>query len=340
MAIGKLVQSLGLGELQEEPSQVKGGLLHKMYRATTSKGVYAVKVLNGEIMKRPKALQNTVNSEKIAAAFEGILPVVAALELRGKQIHELDGSYYMVFPWVEGRSVFPGEISEKHCEAMGDVLGRMHRADITIEEIEPEAGEAELFPWDTYLQAAKEQGEQNIQEDQNSNWLAQYENAVSDIKTWNQAACEAQETLAQTQVLSHRDLDPKNVMWNGFEPLIIDWEAAGYINPYQEFLEVLNYWADDGEGGLVRSYFDALTKAYRRHMPLTEVAWDAVFAGSYSGMLGWLDYNLKRALGIEASGEEEIRLGSEQVIGTIGALYAYCDKVELMKDWLGIKNDR
>ncbi len=338
MKIEKLLQSLSFGELQGEPSEVKGGLLHKMYRVTTSKGVYAVKVLNGEIMKRPTALRNTVNSEKIAAVFTDILPVVAAMEVQGKQIHELDGSYYMIFPWVEGRSVFPGEINETHCAAMGDILGRMHRAGISLDGVEPEAEAAEVFPWDAYLQAAKEQGEQNIKEDQKLNWLMQYEKAISDIKKWNQAVCEAQETLAQMPVLSHRDLDPKNVMWNGSEPLIIDWEAAGYINPYQEFLEVLNYWADDGEGGLVRSYFDALVAAYGKYMSLTDVAWDAVFAGSFSGMLGWLDYNLKRVLGIEASGEEEIRLGAEQVIGTIGALYAYCDKVELMKEWLGLKD--
>lgn len=340
MEIGELVQSLGLGELQKEPAEVKGGLLHKMYRVTTSKGVYAVKVLNSEIMKRPTALRNTVNSEKIAAAFTGILPVVAAMEVQGKQIHELDGSFYMVFPWVEGRSVFPREINEKHCAAMGDILGRMHLSGITVDGVEPEAAEAEEFPWDTYLQSAREQEKQNIQEEQNSNWLSQYEKAVCDIKKWDQAACDAQQTLAQTLVLSHRDLDPKNVMWNGAEPLVIDWEAAGYINPYQEFLEVLNYWADDGAGGLVRSYFDALTAAYGTYMSLANVPWDAVFAGSYSGMLGWLDYNVKRALGIEASGEEEIRMGEEQVIGTIGALYAYCDKVELMKRWLGVKNDR
>ena len=157
MEIGKLVQSLGLGEPQKEPLEVKGGLLHKMYRFTTSKGEYAVKVLNSEIMKRPTALRNTVNSEKIAAAFTGILPVVAAMEVQGKQIHELDGSFYMVFPWVEGRSVFPGEINEKHCAAMGDILGRMHRADIAVDGVDPEAAEAEEFPWDTYLQSAREQ---------------------------------------------------------------------------------------------------------------------------------------------------------------------------------------
>ena len=334
MEIGKLVQSLGLGELQKEPTEIKGGLLHKMYRVTTTTGEYAIKVLNSEIMKRPTALRNTVNSEKIAAAFTEILPVVAAMEVQGKQIHELDGSYYMVFPWVEGYSVFPGEISEKHCEAVGDILGRMHRADLKLAGIAPEQEQATQFAWDAYLQLAKEQ------EKQAAAWFVQYEKAVRDIKAWNQAACDAGESLAQIQVLSHRDLEPKNVMWNGAEPLVIDWEAAGYVNPYQEFLEVLNYWADDGDGGLVRSYFDVLAKAYGKHMSLVEVPWDAVFAGSFSGMLGWLDYNVKRALGMEASDEAEIRLGEEQVVGTIGALYEYCAKVELMKEWLGIKNDR
>lgn len=331
MEIAKLVQTLGLGDMTKEPTEIKGGLLHKMYRVTTSKGVYAVKVLNDEIMKRPFALRNTVNSEKIAAGFKACVPVVAALELHGKQIHELDGSYYMVFPWVEGRSVFPGEINEKHCVAMGDILGRMHREALVVEGVELAAGSGEIFSWDVYLQMAKDQKKQT------GDWFVQYENAVSDIKEWNLAAGEAQEMLSRKLVLSHRDLDPKNVMWNGSEPRVIDWEAAGYVNPYQEFLEVLNYWADDGEDGLVRSYFEALTNAYRKHVSLTDVPWDAVFAGSYNGMLGWLEYNLKRALGMEAFEEEEIRLGAEQVTGTIGALYAYGDKVELMKQWLEIE---
>lgn len=73
-------------------------------------------------------------------------------------------------------------------------------------------------------------------------------------------------------------------------------------------------------------------------MSLRDVEWDKVFAGSYAGMLGWLEYNVKRALGIEAADDEEIKLGKEQVEGTINALYDYQTKVELLKDWL--KYDR
>lgn len=34
-------------------------------------------------------------------------------------------------------------------------------------------------------------------------------------------------------------------MWKNDVPYIIDWEAAGYINPYEELIQILNYWIVD-----------------------------------------------------------------------------------------------
>lgn len=323
--INNLMESLKLGAVINEPVQVTGGLLHKMYRVNTNKGTYAVKVLNAEIMKRPVALQNTVNSEKIAAGFRTIIPVVAALEISGKQIHEVDGNHYMVFDWMEGESIFPPMITAENCYAIGEVLGKMHHANLTVEGVEQEEDGATIFAWDKY-------GEQ-LPKYKAEDWENRFQEALPDIKAWNQAACEAGEILAKTMVISHRDLDPKNVMWNGDGPLIIDWEAAGYVNPYQELLEVINYWADDGKGGLLKEHFDALLNAYTQYVKLENVDWNPVFAGSYMGMLGWLEYNIKRALGVEAATADEVQLGKEQVLGTIEALYAYQKKVQMMKSW-------
>jgi len=74
--ISELMECLDLGAVLEEPKQVAGGLLHKMYRVDTDKGAYAVKVLNPEIMKLPAALRNMVYSEKIAAAFKPVIPAL------------------------------------------------------------------------------------------------------------------------------------------------------------------------------------------------------------------------------------------------------------------------
>jgi len=324
--INNLMETLKLGAVINEPVQVTGGLLHKMYRVSTDKGAYAVKVLNAEIMKRPVAVQNTVNSEKIATVFRAIIPVVSALEIDGKQIHEMDGNYYMIFDWVEGESIFPPMITSENCYAIGEVLGKMHHAKLTVDGVAPEEDDATMFAWDKYGQQLPEY----IAED----WANRFQEALPDIKAWNQAACDAQEVLAKTMVISHRDLDPKNVMWNGRDPLIIDWEAAGYVNPYQELLEVINYWADDGKGGLLKEHFDALLNAYTQYVKLENVDWNPVFAGSYMGMLGWLEYNIKRALGIEAATADEVQLGKEQVLGTIGALYDYQKKIQMVKSWL------
>ena len=67
---------------------------------------------------------------------------------------------------------------------------------------------------------------------------------------------------------------------------------------------------------------------------MDEVNWDPVLDSGYEGMLGWLEYNLKRALGIELTSEDEICMGEQQVIITIRELYRYEEKIKLLKEWL------
>ena len=55
-------------------------------------------------------------------------------------------------------------------------------------------------------------------------------------------------------------------------------------------------------------------------------------------MLGWLEYNVKRSVGIEVSGDEEIKDAEQQVVGTIKELYCCQKKTKLLKEWL--KHDR
>lgn len=62
----KLCNELQLGELISSPKPISGGLLHRMYAIETTQANYAVKALNPQIMIRPAAVQNYINSEKIA----------------------------------------------------------------------------------------------------------------------------------------------------------------------------------------------------------------------------------------------------------------------------------
>lgn len=238
----KLAAVFGLGKLLETPEEIHGGLLHKMYRVAASQGTYAVKILNSEIMRRQSALRNMIQSEKIAASLGREITAVVSLEIGGNQVQELDGKYYMIFPWIEGVSVFPPEITKEHCRMIGDVLGRIHRANVSVEGTVPKEGGPEIYDWEKYLRLGPQKGLQETE------WCIGYRKAAEDIHTWNKAAYDAGQSLAENMVISHRDLDPKNVLWKGMKPHVIDWEAAGYVNPFQEFLEVINYWTGDGKG--------------------------------------------------------------------------------------------
>lgn len=322
----------GFGRLLETPLEIKGGLMHKMYRVVTAKGIFAVKVLNPEILKRSDALQNIIHSEKAANAFSGLIPAVAALTINGQQVQKSEEDFYLIFPWIEGASVFPGELKEEHCRAIGAVLGKIHQQKLEVKGILPETNSFKIFDWDAYAYSADKW------DGSTKEWIPVYKTAVDNVKNWNIQACHAKEYLSKTIVISHRDLDPKNVIWNGGCPYIIDWEAAGYVNPYQEFIEAVNYWADNGNSTLITQNFYALQDAYCKYIDIHEVQWEKVLAGSQIGMLGWLEYNVRRALGIEASNKAEMHLGEKQVIQTIHELYAYQEKIIVLKKLLAVNN--
>lgn len=321
----KVLQEMDLGALQEPPRRVDGGLMHTMYAAVTERGKYAVKALNPAVMKREKALENTILSEKIARELSTTVPAVPAICKDGEAVLALDGCYYMVFPWQSGKSVFAKKITPLHCERIGGILGTIHHANVQIDGAA--CGETEVFApdWGAVLQLARQE---------KPSWLRLFTARYDKIGGWTQRYVAAAEKLSGEKVLSHRDLDPKNVLWDGMEPFLIDWEAAGYVNPERELTEVVNDWACNQRGLPDRAKFRALLAAYQANRPLLHADWRAALDSGYGNMLEWLLYNMKRSLEVECSSPEERRLGTAQVRGTLHALDAYERKAALLREWL------
>ncbi len=319
--VEELLTALNLGKLLEEPRPLSGGFMHRMDQAICESGMYAVKTLNPQIMKRPEAYRNMVLSEKIAVKMKNVVPAIAAMEFQGKQVLSVGDGHYMVFPWQDGSSMYPPDITEYHCEKMGDVLGRMHRASVQVEELKKECPVVVDLGWNAFLSGKK-----------NESCSFALREAMPQLEVWLSNANKAAKRLSMHQVISHRDLDPKNVLWQGTEPFLIDWEAAGYINPFQELTENLYYWADDGNGGLLKSHFYAFLNAYERHVSLKDAPWPDVFHACFMAPLEWLHYNLRRASGME--GESERQLGKEQMVITLQTLNQLEEKNRLAGMWL------
>jgi len=322
----KLCSTLQLGKIKGEPKVISGGLLHRMYAVETMEGKYAVKALNPKIMVRPPAMQHFINSEKIVKVAARNISALPAARFNGAFIHEVENQFYLVFPWVEGKSLKPDEINKIHCEEIGGVLANMHMTDFSeLGIINDCSNNEQLIDWNYYLQKGQES---------NLEWANSLLEIIDKLYFWNTEGNKSEKVLGSNTVISHRDLDPKNVMWKEEKPIVIDWESAGYINPMEDLVETALYWSQNEKATIDKERFLAFIDGYKNKKQISQENWSMVLAKGFLGKLGWLEYNLKRSIGIECTDIEEKRMGTVQVIGTIKNIKGYSAMVPEIENWL------
>ena len=67
-----------------------------------------------------------------------------------------------------------------------------------------------------------------------------------------------------------------------------------------------------------------------RYIPTGE----GVLSNGLNGKLEWLEYSLKRSLWIECTDEEEQKMGTDQVTGTIYEIKNYVNQIPKLLNWL------
>ncbi len=322
----KLCDILQIGEIVGMPEAISGGLLHRMYAIETSQGKYAIKALNPQIMLRPAAMQNFINAEQIANIASNNIPALPAKRFNGTFIQEIDNQFYLVFHWVEGKSLNHNEITTVHCEKIGAILANIHITDFSeLGIVNHWSDNPKLTDWNYYLQ----KGQEN-----NAVWANLLLEIIDKLHHWNALANKSATLLASDMVISHRDLDPKNVMWSEDNPIIIDWEAAGYINSMQELTETAIYWCENEIGNIDKEKFLAFIYGYKSRYGTLQANWTMVLVNGFLGKLSWLEYNLKRSLWIECTDQEEQHMGTAQVVETINSISRYADMISELEKWL------
>lgn len=322
----KLCNVLQLGELTDIPEAVPGGLLHRMYAVKTTEGKYAIKALNPQIMLRPTAMQNFINSERVVNIVANKLPALPAKKFDGTFLQKIDNQYYIVFDWIEGKCLKNNEINIDHCKKIGAILADIHMTDFSMLEIVNDlSNNIELTDWNFYLQ----KGQEN-----NSVWANLLLKIIDKLYEWNAQGIKSGRMLSTDMVISHGDLDPKNVIWNLDNPTVIDWEAAGYVNPMQELAETAICWSENDLGEIDKDRFLAFIDGYKSRWGKIQANWSLVLINGFLGKLGWLKYNLERSLGIECTDEKEQQIGTAQVIGTINGIKRYASMITELEEWV------
>ena len=324
-SIEKLVIETKIGNSIKEIKKVSGGLSHRMYKVETDKGIYAVKELNNGVMKREKAYSNFVFSEKVTdIAKENGISAIGALKFNDDIMIKIDDSYFMVFEWLEGRILKAEEITEKHCEIIGKILAEIHNIDFSkIDDDERKNIETDYFEWNRYIPLAEEQ---------NKTYIKEFKENIELLYELNKNSVEALEYAKNNLVISHTDLDRKNVMWQDEKAFIIDWESSGYINPTIELIQVAWYWSGGDIENIDYNKFEKVIDCYKKNYNgKIDRSVDTLINADVYGGLAWIDYNLKRSLCIENEYEQdEITLAENEVIQSLNEIKYNVSQFEKM----------
>lgn len=300
-------------ELLKPPVRLSGGFLHKMYKLETRQGTYALKLLNPFVMQRETAMANYAEAERLEGLLEREdLPILPALVFDGKKMQEVNGKYFYLFDHYPGKPLQGNEITEYHCTEVGKVLAKIHNVDRRTSE---EPFEEMAIDWDFYL-ARLEGGNPRLHET--------LKECHPLILQSQENGNRARKKLPPVSAICHNDMDSKNVLWNGRDYRIIDLECLSYGNPLMELFELALCWSGYEDCRIDFRLFQAFLQGYADAGGELPTDWETLYDCN-NGRLEWLEYNLKRVLGIDC-GEDEKDMGMEQAEETLRHV-AYYAKV-------------
>ncbi len=304
--IERLCSLFDLGEVQGSVSAVPGGFHHAMWRLQTQHGCFAIKQLGSDMDMRDAATVAQLNATELTAcefSRHGI-PSLYSLHLDRQHLQLLDDSGYLVYPWTNARACHRNGVQKHHAAIVAATLAHMHRSEIEV----PELRDVPAFP----VTAERVIELVGLARQRNVRYCDILEQRLEDILRIVAHHAPALERLATHQVISHGDLDHKNVLWDDAgEPLLIDWESARRLNPtYELLLEALDW------GGITANFdarpFTTILQAYVDaggviDEDLIPAATDAI----QGAWVSWLLYNVGRAIGFKDTHQRA--LGSSQV---------------------------
>lgn len=295
-----------LGTPLGPPKRVYGGLLHTMWCVETDKASYAVKQLSSHIdLTNEYIVKNYDVTEDIASRFLKLgVPAVCAIIQASKYLTVIDGTGFLVYPWVDAKPLRHDTISEFHAIKIAEVLAKMHLIHLSVPEIEEP-----VFCFHTNKELLELIDKAEQYRCSFSNDLRQNQDAIFAI---NDAYQNASLVLKSESVVSHGDLDQKNVLWDKKgNPILIDWESACKLNPTYDIINTAFYWSGITSEDFNPTLFVDMIKAYQRvGGVIKKNHLEAACYGTF-GWINWMVYNIERAC--TADDSEQKTLGIEQV---------------------------
>jgi len=310
--ISNLINAYPLGELIKPPTRCVGGLLHHSDLLTTSNGQFIVKYLNPLICRTDHDKARFCETETFAAQLSDVISVISALKIKDSVLMCVDHQSLMVFPYVQAKSLLPHEIKMRHIGVMASALAKIHQTHIVL----PKPNHLLSISVDSHFFLNEHYPIKEKSAELAEKLLFYRQLMLTILDEYHGLAAQ----LTSNQVMSHRDCDPKNVLWDKKNQYyIIDWEYAGYINRTQDVLVTAIYWSLQVGFKLNRSHFLYFIRQYEN--AYVELDRSEIKAGLYGLLIDWLSWielNMMRVM--QTHDPAEYQLAVNQIMQTLDAL--------------------
>lgn len=305
--LSKLCNIFKLGTPLQVPQRVYGGLLHSMWRLDTNKGSYAIKQLSKDIDLTNESIINNYNLTEIIASLFSTrgVPVVCALEQLSKYLTIIDGTGFLVYPWIDAKTLDKDVPSEHHALKIAGILAKMHLINLNVPEI--------LKPVFDFHSNAKiilliEKAQKfdcpfanNLTKNQQTIFAANndYHHAIP--------------ALTMHAVISHGDLDQKNVLWDeNNNPILIDWESARKLNSTYEIVNACLDWSGIATN-LNHQLFAKMIQEYQKAGRIVDrKLFEAAFHGCLGNLINWMVYNIERSCNTQDTEQKPLGIAQEE----------------------------
>lgn len=308
-----------LGTLLKAPCAITGGITNQLYQLTTTTGQYAIKIMNPTKLKEdPDIIKKLEISETIAtkARLNGV-NAICAISFDQHYVNENDGIYFLIYPWCDGTILTSKEITPTHLKLIAKQQATLHKIKVTTSY---DLKEMSKIDYSYYYNLVKFKEEP---------WALFFKKNFMRLQEIYEITFQNYQHLSKQVSYVHKDLNRKNILWQNETPYIIDWETATISNPSLDFFNSAWFLTED----IKKDKYKVFTKEYLTIMNLE----DPIEVSIYSAIIEeckWLEFSLKRALGLYSSENSKIELGKASIESSLTEIINYFDKIPFMIQYL------
>lgn len=271
--------------------RVHGGFANRVYRLDTDHGSFAVKELNLAGRGPDYHPEDVFRFER--AAFAAGIPMPEPVSA---------GQRVLVHRWVEGEKVPEAPVTEAYAFEIGEILARIHQLD--IEWAHPPVERRAAHDWPELAERAAVTRQP---------WADELASRVATFL----AIARFVDTCQRPGpvVLTHRDIQPWNLLARNGRPVVLDWELSGMLDVSAELgSTALSLAKGPGFDNIQPAVYRAVLDGYvggGGALPPPGPSWFVFMIGA------WLEHTRRNVLrclaGIEATTGPDLALSHEAV---------------------------